>query len=86
MPGIKDERDDSEGEEMDHDSDQSDKSTSSCDSSDASDSDDSSGKRLVTESFCSPRIHFVISIVIRLIFLSPQKWMRRNAKGEGWTA
>lgn len=42
MPGIKDEREDSDGEEMDHESDQSDKSTSSCDSSDASDSDDSS--------------------------------------------
>ncbi|KAK7789163.1 hypothetical protein R5R35_010304 [Gryllus longicercus] len=43
MPGIKEEREDSDGDEMEHESGESDKSTSSCDSSDApSDSDDSS--------------------------------------------
>ncbi|PNF29583.1 Breast cancer metastasis-suppressor 1-like protein-A [Cryptotermes secundus] len=43
MHGIKDDREDSDGEEMEHESGESDKSSSSCDSSDApSDSDDSS--------------------------------------------
>nr|CAD7459593.1 unnamed protein product [Timema tahoe] len=43
MPGIKDDREDSDGEEMDHDSGESDKSSTSCDSSEPpSDSDDSS--------------------------------------------
>ncbi|XP_067011932.1 breast cancer metastasis-suppressor 1-like protein [Anabrus simplex] len=43
MPGIKDEREDSDGEEMEQESGESDKSTSTCESSDApSDSDDSS--------------------------------------------
>jgi len=48
MHGIKDDREDSDGEEMEHESGESDKSTSSCDSSDApSDSDDSSGIELL---------------------------------------
>ncbi|PSN36344.1 Breast cancer metastasis-suppressor 1-like protein-A [Blattella germanica] len=43
MHGIKDDREDSDGEEMEHESGESDKSSSTCDSSDAaSDSDDSS--------------------------------------------
>ncbi|XP_014251116.1 breast cancer metastasis-suppressor 1-like protein [Cimex lectularius] len=42
MTSIKDEREDSDGDEMDHDSGDSDKSSSTSDSSDASDSDDSS--------------------------------------------
>ena len=48
MHGIKDDREDSDGEEMEHESGESDKSSSSCDSSDApSDSDDSSGIELL---------------------------------------
>jgi hypothetical protein len=48
MHGIKDDREDSDGEEMEHESGESDKSSSSCDSSDApSDSDDSSGRKLL---------------------------------------
>ncbi|XP_075233523.1 breast cancer metastasis-suppressor 1-like protein isoform X1 [Lycorma delicatula] len=43
MRGIKEDREESDGEEMEHESGESDKSTSSCESSDAaSDSDDSS--------------------------------------------
>nr|CAD7410784.1 unnamed protein product [Timema poppensis] len=46
MPGIKDDREESDGEEMDHDSGESDKSSTSCDSSEPpSDSDDSSAQR-----------------------------------------
>jgi hypothetical protein len=48
MHGIKDDREESDGEEMEHESGESDKSSSSCDSSDApSDSDDSSGRELL---------------------------------------
>lgn len=52
MPAIKnDDREDSDGEEMEHESGESEKSTSSCDTSDAgSDSDDSSGKQQIENS------------------------------------
>ena len=44
MPVIKDEREDSDGDDMEHESAESDKSSTASDSSDSTDSDDSSGK------------------------------------------
>lgn len=60
MHGIKDDREDSDGEEMEHESGESDKSSSSCDSSDApSDSDDSSGIELYIHTCTHTFSHFI---------------------------